>query len=498
MVLSPSAHSSIAPSIVFCSFAALVFVKHFRKDFQSPTSAEPLLLTDWGIIGLVAAILLVTAWSASLPPHLAPEYDALNYHYSLPRQHLIQGSFRHLPWSSADLWLLPIQFALAPYWFCTPLPNKVPQFLFLLGLLAVLWSLGHTFGLKRRSRLMLVASVIGSHGFMIQFGTAMIDLVIAYLGCAALDSALAEDWGLSAIEFSFFLWSKSFMPIQLGVIAVTLSLLVLVFRRSGFTFVWIFNDRHLSIEKRTVRRALVATLLLSFVVGGPFIAKSLFYAGTPLYPFAPFSLNGRLATSASSKSAVIEAARLQRETRNAYGEGRTIQAWLAHFWRVAVPDEGVNNRFDYPLGLPYLLFLGPFLWGLFEATRSRQFPVLSWAAVALWATWWGGSQQARWLYVPLLLIFVSALSLPWIAENRILRLGIVISLALSALSVIRATLPDLRDRQGWVRPQDKRLQELCGDWKGDAPITVPTKEVAFATVPVSVESSDPYWVFVKS
>jgi hypothetical protein len=92
----------------------------------------------WGAGALLCAgILMVSLWASLLPPHLMQEMDALNYHYTLPRQHLILGSFAHLPWSVADLWTHSLQFALAPYWFVTSLPNKIPQFIFMLGLWAM-------------------------------------------------------------------------------------------------------------------------------------------------------------------------------------------------------------------------------------------------------------------------------------------------------------------------------------------------------------------------
>src|SRR5882672_6699659 len=89
------------------------------------------------MVCLALAILVTSFLAALLPPHLMQEVDALNYHYSLPRQHLIRGSFAHLRWSTADLWPLPLQFALSPYWFMTELPNKVPQFFFLAGLVGL-------------------------------------------------------------------------------------------------------------------------------------------------------------------------------------------------------------------------------------------------------------------------------------------------------------------------------------------------------------------------
>ena len=87
------------------------------------------------LAGLLSVLILVVGLYASLlPPHLMQESDALNYHYTIVRQHLILQSFKHIAWSHTDLFLLPINFALAPFWFESVLPNKLPQFLFFLGL----------------------------------------------------------------------------------------------------------------------------------------------------------------------------------------------------------------------------------------------------------------------------------------------------------------------------------------------------------------------------
>src|SRR3989338_4436507 len=101
--------------------------------------------------GVAFLILLCSLYAASLPPHLVQESDALNYHYTLPRQHLVLNSFQHITWSSADLFLLPLQFALSPYWFAAGLPNKLPQFIFLIGIIAMVASLVKHFGANKFS-----------------------------------------------------------------------------------------------------------------------------------------------------------------------------------------------------------------------------------------------------------------------------------------------------------------------------------------------------------
>ena len=53
--------------------------------------------------GLCFLILLCGLYASRLPPHLSQEFDMINYHITIPRQHLLAGSFQHLRWSAADL-----------------------------------------------------------------------------------------------------------------------------------------------------------------------------------------------------------------------------------------------------------------------------------------------------------------------------------------------------------------------------------------------------------
>jgi len=76
------------------------------------------------------------------------------------------------------------------------------------------------------------------------------------------------------------------------------------------------------------RRLAVAFLIGSLIIAGPFMWKSWSVAGTPLYPFFP-----NAAFQANAQSTV--------PVRDAYGEARTLVAWVRHFWTIAVPSSGV-------------------------------------------------------------------------------------------------------------------------------------------------------------
>ncbi len=113
----------------------ILFVKKILDFFKELDLGAKVLIGIGSFLSLF--ILGIVFYSSLFPPHLVQEFDFLNYHVTIPRQHLITHSFAHLPWSSADLYLMPVQFALTPFWLCTKLLNKLPQFIFLMGLISI-------------------------------------------------------------------------------------------------------------------------------------------------------------------------------------------------------------------------------------------------------------------------------------------------------------------------------------------------------------------------
>jgi len=73
---------------------------------------------------------------------------------------------------------------------------------------------------------------------------------------------------------------------------------------------------------------------------------------------------------------VIKAEQADLAMKDAYGLKRSLPGFVKHFWLVAVPEQGVNNRFDYPLGLIYLLCLGRSCgtWGKISALNGYPWP----------------------------------------------------------------------------------------------------------------------------
>ena len=459
-------------------------------------------------VGAIAVVIMLAQgfYAATFPIHLTQEVDALNYHVTLPRQHLILHSFKHLPWSSMDLFLLPLDFALAPFWLSTALPNKLPQFFFLLGLVAVVMRL--TYRLSNQSKTAAFLSifvVLSFHSVGIQIGLAMMDIVVAYLFFAAIDSLLRGQYLLALIEASFYCWSKPLIPLQTLVIGVTLILLFYFFRSRGIKVISLgFSDQAISNTNVNIRqhwrRIIIYGGLLSMFIAGPFLIKSLYYAQTPVFPLGVGTVvvpGFNDAINQHRLDSFRQSATLCLSLKDGYGMGQTVEAFLKHLWLIAVPQWGVNNCYDYPVGLIYLLLLVPFIYFLVVTVKKGFYPIIPLMVVLFWGTWWFGSQQTRFLLIPLLLmaiVVIAAIKKP----SKVFISCTIIALMLTTVSVLRAHQPDWGKLPLEVlRPKDKELLKLNQE-QGKNQRDLDFIDAAYATFPIRIIKQDAYHVLDTS
>jgi hypothetical protein len=234
-----------------------------------------------------------------------------------------------------------------------------------------------------------------------------------------------------------------------------------------------------------------------FFIGGPFIAKSLYYTGTPLYPFAPGISSKGVYRDTPVWPSILERGERCARTQDQYGNGRGLKQFAEHFWILAVPEKEVNNRFDYPLGLPYLLVLVPFVFIFIEDLRKRQMNLALWFCFWYWVFWWIGSQQVRFFYIPLAVMFIVVLS-----DERFLRRamfwGLLISLVLACISVVRAHKADLfRKPIEVLREKDKRLLGMSQTVDRNKPVMIDFEDAAFADFAIDVAPSDSIFVLER-
>jgi hypothetical protein len=278
------------------------------------------------------------------------------------------------------------------------------------------------------------------------------------------------------------------MPLEAMItIGVCASFFVLA-RRNHWQIIDAFIFKHWE-------RALGLFIILSVGVAGPFIVKSIYYAATPFFPLAPGFMGwGNIEIHPSSWHSLQQASQLWMEgTKNSYGHGRDLSSFIKHWWLLGIPEKGVNNAFDYPLGLTYLLLIGPFLFFLIKDILQRKFSPLGILAAVIWVLWWFTAQQSRFLYVPLLIIFI--VTIPRLGKiSRVFFACLLISLSLEALSLWGAHKGDVR-RWGLddLRAQDKRLMELNHRYHEHSLsdyIDWPSHDVAYAQFPVMVRKEN--------
>ncbi|VAX35693.1 hypothetical protein MNBD_UNCLBAC01-501 [hydrothermal vent metagenome] len=474
-------------------------IGHFVQGVKVFDFVSKLFFGTAGMISLV--ILACVLYASLLPPHLIQESDALNYHITLPRQHLILESFQHIPWSTADLYLLPVNFALAPFWLVTELPNKFPQFLFLVGLVFVSVRLVDFLSQGNfLAKVLAVFVVLGSHIVGIQMGTAMLDIALCYLFMASIDSLLHKKVFLATIEFTFYFWAKSFFPIQMILIGMGLGTFYLIFKKCGLLSVgWnanrMFSRKDRMEYKKSFRKVIFYFGILSIFIGGPFVVKSLSVTGTPLYPFGVGMLNVRQMDKGSlAEQSLLENTEKVLATSEQYAPGRSLKDFIRHLWLIAVPEKGVNNRYDYPVGLVYLLCIGPFIWVLASSVRNRQFLIIPWLIVFFWGVWWMGSHQSRFLLIPILLMGIIILSQK-IFQTKVFFGCVILSLALTSLSVFRAHRLDFgKSARDVLREKDKKLLEMSQTVDRSKKIQLSFFDAAFADFAVDVRNVNSVFV----
>lgn len=451
------------------------------------------------ILGFLIGFFVLTCVSLAAlhPPHLMQESDVMNYHLTLPRQHLILGSFEHIPWSADDFFYLPVDFALAPFWFATELPNKYPQFIFFLGLLGVVFTLTRTInGGAVTAGFFCLFALLGSHGHGVQMGTAMLDLTMCYLFLAAVESFLKNQKWLFIIECSFFLWAKSLVALQVFVFLVLMVGIFWFLHKTGFFTVTLdFQRRVLPEEVCRYRQFFLAVfpwiLMMSVVIAVPFMAKSVYYTGTPFFPVGvgSFDFHPGISESSPMWDSLLRSAEFLTTSIHRDGFGRSVIDFLVHFWALAVPSEKVNNAFDYPMGLSYLIFLGPFIFFFCRSLVRKEIPVLPLMVVVYWILWWFSVRETRHLYAPVLLMMIASIT-SLKDSSKVFVSVVLIAMLMNAVSVYRAHSSNFgRSPEDVLRAEDKALVKLSRQYLKDKrtdPVELEQFEVAFAQFPVIV------------
>jgi hypothetical protein len=434
----------------------------------------------WLLCAVQAGMFVLAGYEAHFPPHWPQEGDAINYHMALPRQHLFWGSLQHLPWSAADLWPLALQFGLAPVWFMGASINKWPQ------LLGALWAFGMILALGRKkaahsfSGWIPALALFTTHGLMVQLGMAMLDLTNLYLALAAWHAAVHKRPFWWAAHMALYAAAKAFHPAQAGILVVAVLGYLAIFDREGLTKHW---------------RPLVFGAALAFVLFCLMMSRSVWVsierAGTPIFPFFTCMFSGVTNCQGEAGEAIRATAAGQFGTLDGYGLGRGAGAFVAHLWRISVPALGtVNNVYDYPLGLTWVLSLVLLAGSIPDWIKAKMPPPELVLAVVLWVLWWVTSQQSRWLYPFMAFALLATVHLQ-LRANRSLLVAILLGAGcLSIVSQARAIGTD----QGASATGIQTQQELSFPSDPIA-LSAKNKETLYvAHAVIEVEKVDTYWI----
>lgn len=470
-------------------FVAVISVLRHRSDLRADSRrlgrewlGAPLLFKLCFVFSVL--ILTIGLIESRHPPHLIQEGDTMVYHVSIPRQHLLARASGHLPWSVADLFPMPLQWGFAPAWLMNDTLNKGPQ------AATALWLLVLMIGLGRRATGEGAAgwqgwvpglALMSSHGVAIQLGTAMMDIPILYCAVAAWHAHRTGRTGWAALHLALFATAKSFSPPQTALILAIAAVVMLSSRSSSVR----------RIFENTARPALIfLAFFLTLMARSAVVSYQV--AGTPLFPFFTCMDAGVPGCEGDAGTNIRDSAHQHMGTRDAYGNGRGVVAFVKHLWRVAVPTQGVNNEFDYPLGLPWLLGTFMLVVSLILGFREKRVTPESAIALAFWAVWWAGSHQSRWLYPMIAFAWLGTIRLQRMIQPRLLLGALVVSAAFSLISQVRSLRPFLFLSSEEIQAQ--QAAKVTRDSRGN----VTDVKTLYVNEPIlEHKGTDPLWIIQK-
>lgn len=189
---------------------------------------------------------------------------------------------------------------------------------------------------------------------------------------------------------------------------------------------------------------------------------------------------------------IRESAKQHLDTRDSYGNGRGFTAFFKHLWRVAVPTKGVNNEFDYPLGLPWLIGIFLLAVSLILGFHEKRVTPESAVALAFWAVWWAGSHQSRWLYPVMAFAWLGTMGIQRMVRQRIFLGALMVSAAFSLISQGRSLRPDIFRPSAEI--QGQQMRRVARDAAG---IVMDVKTLYVEEPILTHKGNDPLWIIQK-
>lgn len=373
------------------ALAAGAAMLEWRRDRRMPAVPSTPAIA-WTDLPALAAIALVLGAIFLLALRPTPAWDADTYHLTLPRLYLEHGGFRQVPFSIYSNWPLNIEllYALAMLIHDYVLASSV-QWLFVVLIVCAVTRCATLHG---RPGAGPVAACLFLANSVVVFdaGIAYVDLAVAFLllmaVCFVLEAGRVPEhrrWNLRLAGLCFGLMAGAKVSGIVG-LGCGIPLILLQARR----------------ERRVgpgVRELLVDVVLPCGLLMLPWLIKSAWYTGNPVYPLFTRVFGG------SDWNPNLE--RQFVEWLHAYGAGRSVVDYLLLPARVILQGGPSARHFDGSLAAAWIVLVPAVA---LAAWKDRLVRRLAGSAGLFFIYWAVASQQMR-LLIPAVLLMALAVGL---------------------------------------------------------------------------------------
>ncbi len=368
------------------------------------------------ILGLVAeltSLFLLCGWHSLKPIHLPQETDVLTYHLFLPLQHLAAHSLNPISWYWQEMNPMVIQWSMTPLFLIFWPPIKLGAFCLQVVLSCQIYLIGRLLNLSQTDAIFALGCWVLTQCVYLQLGTAMFDHVNLYFITSViivlillfrykyswrhLGTTRIMKWG------GDLLFCIAGLSVAYGVSTKNLS--VMVFLLTTIPFIFIFPKLKSLRVYRISQITLILTLLAAVIVLVPCWLRIWRYCGNPMFPII---VGNWLVEPVVSTEDLLQLREQFGKWFRGYGFGQTWKNFLITPFALGFSGNGINNRFDYPLGVPpYFCVLGLAMFAVLPK-RKMYFDIkpIFVSMALIYISWWFICQQTRFLYPALLLLFL--------------------------------------------------------------------------------------------
>lgn len=378
-------------------------LKEAKNESRAP---EPAKIFD-KVVMLLAAVPVVLSFIASLAPPTAK--DTLLYHFSVPKQFIVQGSSAFIEGNIASYLALGTEMHVVWAMLLGAFQSERAAeaaagsviWLFFPLLLAAIFGVAREIGISRRWSLMAVLTVATVPTAYHVSASAYIDIALAlYILLATY--ALTRWWKTSN---NYWL-----LPVALFLGAALASKLTTLFVIAAFALVILFRIRKAQ-ESEPDRVGKMATfgfgaLLLAGVIASPWYLRTWVETGSPIFPFYMSIWEGKAPGWDVDRSNLFQMMNAQYGGANKNALDHLLAPWNISV--TAQPEIAAN--FDGVLGVAFLIGLPLLIFALWKFDLPVETKIGSGIAAIMFLFWLFSSQQLRYLLpiLPLLAIAIAA------------------------------------------------------------------------------------------